>query len=264
MCELACERPANRNDLLVANRARVVFAVLCWSRIFQATALCLALLILSSAATAQVGASVSLDSDYRFRARSLSDGNPVATVAISYDDRSGAYTGAAATMALSGQKAGQLVSQSVYAGYARAISSHVDFDLGVSVYRYTSAHSAGRRELFGEVYIGATAGDIAAYVRYSPAYYGRAGPVVYVNIATNSEIAEATRFYTNAGLLIQASGAPTIGGRKMRYDLQTGLAREFGRLTVKAEVAIGGPDDDYFRGVWRGRSSLTIGFQRRF
>lgn len=230
----------------------------------QVTAVGVAFMTCGSAAEAQVGSSLSIDSDYRFRGRSLSDGKPVATITISYDDRSGVYSGASVTGALTGQKAGELVSQQLYVGYARTVASGIDLDVGMSAYRYTSAYSAGRRELFGEIYIGATVGDVAVYVRYSPSYYGNAGPVVYFDVATNSEIAESTRFYTHAGLLIQTSGAPTLGGRKSRYDLQAGVAREFGRITLKAEVAFGGPDDAYFAGVWRGRSSLNIGLQRRF
>lgn len=230
----------------------------------QLTVVGVALITCGSTAQAQVGASLSVDSDYRFRARSLSGGKPVATIAVSYDDRSGVYSGAAVTGVLTGQKAGQLVSQQLYIGYARMVASDVDVDVGVSAYRYTSAYSAGRRELFGEVYIGATVGDVAGYVRYSPNYYGNAGPVVYFDIATNSEIAESMRLYTHAGLLIQASGAARLGSRRSRYDLQAGLAHESGRLTVKAEVTFGGPDDAYFGGVWRGRSSLQIGLQRRF
>lgn len=265
MPEQACApQPAVKSGPPDADQSTTVFRQPSWPWTGGAVILFIASLAVGSHANAQVGATISVDSDYRYRARSLSTGRPVATIALSYDDRSGTYTGAAVTGLLSGPEAGGLVSQQIYAGYAWPITSDVDLDAGISAYRYTSLHSAGKREFFGEAYIGATAGDVSAYVRYAPDYYGQAGPVVYFDLATNSEIAEATRFYTHAGLLLQASGAPTLGGRRSRYDVHAGVAREFGRLTVKAELAVGGPDDAYFGGVWRGRSSLTIGIQSRF
>lgn len=224
----------------------------------------LGLFTISSPASAQVGATVSVETDYRFRARSLSAGRPVTTVALSYDDRSGAYAGAAVTGLLTGKNAGGVVSQQFYVGYARPASSVVTIDIGVSAYRYTSLYSARQRELFAEGYVGATSKDLSAYVRVSPSYYGRGGPVVYLDVAANREIARALRIYARAGLLLQASGMPRLGGRRSRHDVQAGLSREFGRIAIKAEVAIGGPDDAYFAGIWRGRSSLTFGVQRSF
>ena len=224
----------------------------------------LAATVTGSPSIAQVGGAVTIDSDYRFRARSLSNGRPVATLALSYDDRSGTYAGVAATAILSGSKAGGLVSQQIYLGYARRTASSVNIDVGATAYRYTSLYSARRRELFGEFYVGASAADISAYVRFSPDYYGQGGPVVYLDIATNKEIAQDIGLFARVGFLQRLSRRPTLGRRPSRQDVEAGIAREFGRLTVKARLVVGGPDDAYFKGVWRGRSSLSLTLQRRF
>ena len=56
---------------------------------------------LSSSVLAQLGASVALDSDYRFRGVSLSGSHPSESLALDYDSADGTYAGASLSRAAS-------------------------------------------------------------------------------------------------------------------------------------------------------------------
>src|SRR5688572_11071213 len=56
----------------------------------------LALLCFEAPALADIGASISVQSDARFRGRSLGRGRPTASLALSYDGPEGVYLGATA------------------------------------------------------------------------------------------------------------------------------------------------------------------------
>ena len=83
-------------------------------------------------AIAQVGAGVSLESDYRFRGPSLSDRRPVLSLNLSYDHSSGAYAGASAIVADTRYQGVEALGFMEYAGFVKRLGDSLALDVGVS------------------------------------------------------------------------------------------------------------------------------------
>ena len=218
----------------------------------------------SAAAMAQTIFTATIQSDLRFRGRSLSDGLPVATLGVETRLDDVAYFGvsAAGTVSRSGE-AGLLVGQS-YVGYAQRIAPQTSIDLGIIATHYTSLYSGRRADTQVEVYGGVIRGAASAYIRYSPSYFGSGTPVVYGQLAVTKQIAPRWRLNGSAGLVIQTAGTTGLGGRRSRYDIGLGISRDLGRATVSLNWTLGGPDDSYYSGPWRGRSAIAVGLSAAF
>lgn len=207
---------------------------------------------------------ISAQSDLRFRGRSLSQGQPVATVGVEvkFDERF--YFGGGATGTIGGNdKTGLLLGQA-YLGYASRLSPDVSFDIGVVATRYSSLYSGLRADAQVEAYAGIARGAVSAYVRFTPTYLGRPVPAAYATATVTKEIAPKWRLNGSAGLLVQTGGATALGGRRSRYDVGLGISREAGRATLSLDWTLGGPGDSYYSGPWRGRSAFTIGISGAF
>ncbi len=76
----------------------------------------------SGTAHAQVGASLSVRSEERFRGRPVSSGNPVVAIDLSYGAGDGFYAGAAHAVVIRDGLVPRPLSFEVYAGYAQAIT----------------------------------------------------------------------------------------------------------------------------------------------
>lgn len=217
-------------------------------------------------AAAQIAVSVTAQNDLRYRARSLSEGDPVVSATLSYDDSSGIYGGASATLRLGGsEKDGPgLLGQQLFGGYASRLSPQTSIDTGVNFYRYTALYSGQARTDYAEIYAGITHDNAALYISYTPDYFGNSLPVVHVSASYTRTIAADWSVSANAGLLLQTSGPARLEGRSVRYDASLGISRSFGRLTLSADATLGGPDDAYYAGSWRGNSALVISARRSF
>lgn len=217
-----------------------------------------------SALPAQLAATAIVQSDYRFRGRSLSQGKPVATIDVSYDDRSGLYVGGSATAVLGGVEVAGLLAQQAYAGYAIRDKSGASFDVGVIAARYTSLYGGGREDSHAEAYIGVSQGAVSTQIRFAPSYFGRGTPVVYGELAATRDLAPHWRLNGHIGVLAQTSGSPSLGGKRVRYDVRAGVSRAFGRLELAADWTLGGPAGSYFDGPWQGRSAVVLAVRRSF
>lgn len=213
---------------------------------------------------AQVGGSISVKSDERFRGRSLSDGRPVATVDISYDSKDGPYAGGSATAILTGKSRAGLLGARTYAGYAARMSAGVTLDAGVTGYLFTNRYSGNRNDQYVEVYAGLSRGPLSGYLRFSPDYLGRRTSVVYADISAARQIAPDWRLSGHVGLLVQTSGAPDLGGRRSRYDARIGVTRTIGPFEAQAALTFAGPGGRYFQGPWHGRSAVALSLRRSF
>lgn len=161
-----------------------------------------ALLLLApvSATQAQVSGTVALATDDRFRGASVSDGDPVAQAEIDYDTSRGAYLGAAAAFRL-GSEVGQLVNLSGSAGYALRVSPALSLDAGVTYSHYSEYGEDGRDAGYAELYLGAQARHLSAYLRYSPDYFGRSDKTIYAEVASSAQPAQGWLVSGHAGLL---------------------------------------------------------------
>src|SRR3954468_3929079 len=94
---------------------------------------------LASPAEAQVAGSISVESDYRYRSRSLSSGHPVVTANLDYDDKSGFFVDGSVTAVLGGERPGVLGVQGNI-GYATRLSSKLSIDVGVLRSQYMPSY----------------------------------------------------------------------------------------------------------------------------
>ena len=82
------------------------------------------------AARAQVAASAAIESDFRFRGFSLTDGHPAGTLQLSYDHSSGFYAnGAASAVARDGGV--DFLGYQVNAGFAQRVTPELSLDAGI-------------------------------------------------------------------------------------------------------------------------------------
>jgi uncharacterized protein (TIGR02001 family) len=219
----------------------------------------------SAPAAAQIAVSVAAQNDLRYRARSLSEGDPVVSATLSYEDSSGVYGGAGATLRLGdGEDGPGLLGQQLFGGYAYRLSPKTSIDTGVNFYRYTALYSGQVRTDYAEIYAGVTHDNAALYISYTPDYFGNSLPVVHVSASYARTIATDWTVSANAGVLLQTSGPARLEGRSIRYDASIGISRSFGRLTLSADATLGGPDDAYYAGPWRGNSALVLSARRSF
>lgn len=89
-------------------------------------------LLCAGSAYAQVGASLSADTDFRYRGVSLTDGRPVARVTASYDHSSGGYGGASLIFGEATDGSLGAIGYSLYGGYARRMRNDLTLDLGLT------------------------------------------------------------------------------------------------------------------------------------
>ncbi len=208
-------------------------------------------------AEAQVAASASIASDYRYRGVSLTDGKPALSLNIAYDRDSGLYAGATAIGA-SGAHGSGLVGATEYVGYVARVSPRTAWDLGVTHSEF-KATSAERRAFDDtEFYTGVIKDHVSAHLHYSPDYFGQGVSTVYVDLDGAFRPARQWRLFGHVGVLTPVSGSGSAGAHRERYDLRAGVAAEFNSGEVQLAWASTRPDPDYPAGHSQSRDALVI------
>ena len=150
---------------------------------------------------AQLTATVSAVSDYRFRGVSLSQQKPAGQVNIGYDDASGWYAGLfGSTVELTGSSPtiGQVVP---YLGVAKSVGGGFHWDTGADY----SAFSDGSGYDYGEVYTGIASRGFNVRVHYSPNYFGLARGSFYGEMNGSHRLADGLVLLGHSGVLVPAN-----------------------------------------------------------
>jgi uncharacterized protein (TIGR02001 family) len=182
----------------------------------------LALLLASgpAGALAQTGFSASLVSDYRYRGMSLSDGLPVAQLAVNHDTASGAYFG----LAVSGARLryAETNAQAVaYAGYAGRLGAAFSWEAGFSATAFSRAARYGYRE----AYVGIGVERLSARVYLAPNYFGIGGRALYTELNGSYPLSAKVDLVAHAGHLRAAERNEYRPFAPDPYtDLQAGLS----------------------------------------
>lgn len=190
--------------------------------------------MIAAPAWAQVAVEGALLTDYRVRGYSVSDGNPAASLALSYDDPSGAYLGATAIASWHGGEA-ELSGFQGNAGYAVRIAPQVSLDAGVSrsEYRYTYRN---RRLGYTELYLGVSAPHLSARLNYSPDYGRSDNSTLYAEAEVGIEPATDWLLSAHAGVFSYLGKHPAFLPRE-RYDWRIGAARKFGASALRLDLS---------------------------
>ncbi|HEY2558827.1 MAG TPA: TorF family putative porin [Caldimonas sp.] len=208
-------------------------------------------LALSIPAWAQFGASATVESDYRYRGVSLSDGKPSARLTLNYDGDERWYAGASATRAtlIANESYPQLVG---YAGWLAPPTDGRSVEIGVD-----AAHFSGISGYdFAEAYVGLLADRWSARLYLSPDYYGRSVPVAYAELDAHVPLHEHARLLAHFGTLVPLRDEPGIAG-KARVDVSLGAGFVWAPVELRVlwvAATEGGP----YPAVRNGRHSTIV------
>lgn len=184
-------------------------------------------------AAAQLGANLTLQSDYRYRGRSISDEKPALTFNVAYDHDSGVYLGGNVTAAKTDDDGVQAVRYVTYAGYAIRPARGPAFDIGVSNYHALDYRGAKRTFTYSEIYGGVLTDRFSFRLHYAPDYYETGADTIYADLAGAVRPRPDVRLFAHAGVLTPLGGR-TRGGLRTRYDFSLGVAKQFADCEVSA------------------------------
>jgi uncharacterized protein (TIGR02001 family) len=229
------------------------------SRAFGGASLALALsCIFPSPARAQWGGTLSLESDYRLRGYSLTDGDPAGIGQLTYDDPSGMYVNLAGVARLRGENP-QFMGVIGNIGYARRLSSVVTLDAGVLRSQLRASHDFVRPYRYTEFYAGASVGPVVGRVYYSPDYRGGTGSTVYGELETGFEPAPEWTISAHVGLLAHLDATSYQGTKSAHEDWRISVSKRFGRLEIHSILSGGGPGEQYLGYRKSHKAALTAG-----
>ena len=219
----------------------------------------LAALVAPVPAAAQLAGSVTLQSDYRLRGYSVSEGQPAAILALSYDHANGVYLNGSLIGSLDDDDNPALLGWVGNIGYARHVATRVSIDAGVTRSEYQRGGGAGPYLDYTEIYAGVLAGGVSAHLYYSPDYFRRGASTLYGEIEAGIEPVPKLRLSAHLGLLGYVATPAGMAEREVEYDWRLTASRRFGAIDVHASVSDGGPDEDYYHRRPHGKAALTVG-----
>jgi uncharacterized protein (TIGR02001 family) len=212
-------------------------------------------------ASAQVAVEATLQNDYRVRGYSISDRDPAASVALSYDDASGIYIGGSVIGALLDGEP-ELVGFTANAGYAVRLDPELSLDAGVAKTQYFFGYGTSQNYDYTEIYLGLDLPVVSARVSYSPDYYRNDTHALYGEVNSGIEPAPNWLISGHAGVLTYLETPPVYVPRQT-WDWRIGATRQFGpygvhlgvsgRIQARARYS-------YPSGVGTGRDPAAIEF----
>lgn len=210
-------------------------------------------------AAAEVGASVSIYSQSRYRGYSLSAGRPVAVLDLSYDDPSGLYGALSGSAVLNAEDEVRAFGLVLNGGYAKRLSSGLTLDFGAIHSSYSPYSRKGEASSFTEIYAGVTRKFLSARVSFSPHYFEAGARTFYGELDANVSPLHRLNLEGHVGLLVPVAYRYEINRLRTQYDWRVGAAQEFGRASLHIDLSGGGPSKDRYRGRFHSRTALTFG-----
>lgn len=208
-----------------------------------------------AAGAADLGANLSVASEFRFRGRPVSAKRPAATLSLSYDGAKGGYAGLAAAAVIVPGEGPRLLAIEQTLGFARPLGSGPVLDAGIATRYYSGDFSGGYEAAFVEVYTGVSTRRWAAQLAASPSYYGQGRPTVYASVDAVQPIGR-WRLTGHLGGLLPLGDNDTRSFVRKSYDWRIGVTREAGPVEFGLSWTGAGPRADFYRGRERGRSAL--------
>lgn len=183
-------------------------------------------------ASAQLAATASITSDYRYRGVAVSDARPAVSLDLSYDTPVGAYAGGSLVAFDAPETGPRVLGVLADLGYARRLGGGLTLDAGIShasffQYGYSVESAANT-----EAYAGLSRGPLRAYISYSPHYFTPGLETVYLSLDDSVRLTRRLRLFGHVGMLDSVS-APAGVGRAPRYDARAGVAALFRRVEVQ-------------------------------
>jgi len=202
------------------------------------------------------------------RGYSLSDTTPAASVAVSYDDRSGFYVAGLAVVTVDEDGGPEVLGVQGAAGYAMRLSPGLSIDAGLSKTQYFSAYGSDRDYDYTEFHLGLSLTNVTARVSYSPDYFRNDWETLYAEVEGGFEPAPNWTLSAHAGLLTYLDTPPLVLP-KHTYDWRLGVSRQVGLWGFHLDVTgriLGPARLSLPNGVGSGKDhqALVMGISRAF
>lgn len=213
----------------------------------------------STASSAEVGATLSVYSDVRFRGYSLSDGRPAVFVDLSYDDPKGFYAAVSGSASLTGQGQIRPLALELNAGYTKRTTSGLTLDMGIDHSDYARPSSVGPGTSYTAAYAGLSYKFLSSRIYLSPHYFGGGATTAYSELNANFSPARLWSIDGHVGLLVPLNGMRGSEGSRSEYDWRIGATRSIGRVSLRAAWTAGGPRDDDYLDLAHSKNALVFG-----
>jgi uncharacterized protein (TIGR02001 family) len=229
----------------------------------RSTRVLAALLAVSAAAPAgaQVTGGIALESDFRLRGYSLSEGRPVATARLGYDDASGLYADGSGTLAFGRGEDARFLGVQGAVGYARRLGHGWSVDVGAAQNQLRTDYYDYH---YTEAYVGFSRSPISAYLFVSPNYFRPGVVTVYGQVDGSLPLARNWLLSAHVGSLNVLDQPAEYRSSRSKYDWRLGIQREFGNVEAHVAVSGGGPGRQYYDGTTHSRTALTAGISASF
>lgn len=219
-------------------------------------ALAAALLLPADEALADAGGSLGIDSDYRFRGVSLSDGQAAPHLHLAYDAQSGGFAGAyLSPVTLYRYSRG--LQGLAYVGFAWRDAAGNSWEAGVLRAGFNRASRYG----YGEAFTGMSSRRWSGRLYYSPDYFGRGVRTAYAELDGTLFEQAPWSVFGHLGALRQLAGTESgaqfdtrLGLRFVRPPWQLQLAR----VARNRAATLYPVDDSDERGAWVASLSWTF------
>lgn len=221
--------------------------------------LAIPLLACAVPAAAEPGYSLSLATDDRYRGQTTSDGRPVATGTISYDDASGLYLGGSVTFSPTRDNGIRPIRWVQYGGYAHRLPSGLALDIGVTNRIYSRDVTLEYARAFVQGYVGVIGRNVSARLYYAPDYDGANGAAVYGEVDALLFDRENWSVTGHVGASMQGESRREAA-HGPEFDLRLATTRRLGRLGLTASLVGTAPERRGDR--WRG--ALVLAGTRAF
>lgn len=215
-----------------------------------------AIVFYAQAADAQVTGSIGLDSDYRLRGYSLSDGHPVASAQLTYDHPSGLYFSVSGLTEISNDS--RFLGAIGNVGYAKRLNGNVTLDAGVLRSQIGSAYGSELGFKYTEIYAGAYVGPVVGRLYYSPDYRTPGQSTLYGELEAGFEPASNWRVSGHVGMLTYLNSTRYWEAGETHRDWRVSVARQIGRVEVHTSLS-GSSPGSYYGGRSRNKAALTAG-----
>jgi uncharacterized protein (TIGR02001 family) len=172
---------------------------------------------------AQVGGSVVIESDDRFRGVSIDHEQGDVRLSLSYDHVSGAYAGlSAAAVGFGGLRGTSLLT---YLGFSAPAGAALRWDAGLTQARI----SGDSRRDYAEIFAGLFAQRWGLRAAFAPDYYGGGLKTLYVEGDLNWPLTAVGRVVAHLGSLRSLDG----GGQSHRVDARIGTVIQIGEVGLQ-------------------------------
>jgi uncharacterized protein (TIGR02001 family) len=223
------------------------------------------ILFLGHPAQAQLSASLSIDSDDRYRGVSLSNQKPDASLNLSYDAANGVYAAASAVASQNRQGGVQMLGYLASVGYSARVNTRLSWDVGFTDTRLMQDYSGRGWRLkrsvdYTQVYVGLITDHVSARVYYSPDYFDEHHSAVYAEVDSGLRLAPHWRLFGHAGVTTPFGGRTSApGARRETWDLRAGAAASRGHWEARIYGTTALPYAEYPQGNMQRRNALVLG-----